>query len=248
MNTVEKINKSREEKTEERLTIKSMWFELWQNLALLSKKAIIFTFLELILRPGFAIKKKISGYRNYLYSAFEYLLFSTALIVILNSQYHFYQNEYGKIADHFEIFNFNKKFISSFFIFAEKYAELVNFIAIPVFALLCRLFWPDKKYNFAEMLVANTYIAAQQMLFLVLLVPFIYLFPSAQFSYFMPFYFFISFMYNTWVYIQLFDGNMFVNLLKSLLAVTAGYIIQLPVNMLIYYILNPYTGLFELIK
>jgi len=248
MNTVEKINKSREEKTDERLTIKSIWLELWQNLALFSKKAIVFTFLELSLKPGFAIKKIISGYRNYLYNAFEYLLFSTALVVLLNSQYHFYQNEYGKIADHFEVLNFNKKFISSFFIFAEKYAELVNLIAIPVFALICRTFWSNKKYNFAEMLVANTYIAAQQMFFLILLIPFIYFFPSAQFSYIMPFYFFITFIYNVWVYIKLFDGNIFVNILKSLLAVSAGYVIQLPINMAIYYLLNPFTGLFELFK
>ncbi len=245
---IEKINRLREERTDQRLTNRSMMVDVWQNITLISRKAIVFTFIELTLRPGIAIKKVIAGFRRFLYGSFEYLLFTGTFIVIFNSRYHFYQNSYSNIAHSFTILDFNRKFIISFFIFAEKYPELVNLIAIPIFAFACRIFWSGPKYNFAEMFVINTYIAAQQMAFLFLLIPLIYFFPSLQFSYIMPAYFFISLIYNIWVYIQIFDGDVYLKTFKSLMVIVLGYIVQLPINMLLYHLLKPFTGLYDLIK
>ena len=244
----DKIKIQRLEKTNERLSVKAMILGFWHNISLLRHNSIIFTFIKLATSPGRSINRVIDGYRKYLYGSLEYLLFSATLIVILNDKFHFYLHSYSSLVHKFDQIKIEENFIQSFFSYAEKYPEIVNLIAIPLFALICLVVWPGRKYNFGEMLVANSFIAAQQMYFLILLVPFFYFFPSLRFSIIMPVYFAICVVYNIWVYVSLFNGNIILSFIKAVAAVLTGYFLQLPINILIFSVLGPYIGIVDIFK
>lgn len=128
-------------------------------------------------------------------------------------------------------------FFESFFKFAEDEATLLNIMAVPVFALFSWLLLSGGRYNFAENLILNTFITAQQLFFLILLVPFFEFVP--QFRQALIGIYTIGIMiYNGWAFLQFFSpGKISIaTVLLTALAVLFSYLYQLPLNMLVYYV------------
>ncbi|MGC3947823.1 MAG: DUF3667 domain-containing protein [Chryseolinea sp.] len=199
------------------------------------------TIFRLVKEPGTAIREVIHGQRRSLYPPFKFLVLAGAIIIVCSLRYHFFSSEYthdksgsANVFQYLGIPERYRAFFENFFAFAEDNATILNIAAIPVFALFSWWWLSRSAYNFAENLVLNTFITAQQLVFLVLLIPFYEFFPENK-SLSISIYITGIAVYNIWVYVQFF-GRSPVVVLRSAAAVLAGYVCQFPFNFLIFYL------------
>ena len=225
-----------------RYTIKGLASELIFSSFHLEKKGLLYTVKELTLRPGIAIKNVLEGQRLSLYPPFKYLILVGAIIVVLSLRYGFFHND-ELTSSNSEFYSMSflsdyKMYLDGFFKFAEDYATLLNIVAIPIFSVFSFLFFKKYNYNFAENLIINTFITAQQLLFLVLLIPFIEFIPGIK-HILIPIYTIGIMLFNAFTYVQLF-GISFSNIYRSIITVITGFLYQLPVNFTVYFIAQKY--------
>jgi len=244
--TEERVDQFRMAYTEARFTIKSLAVDFFHNIVHLERKMIVYTAVDLTVRPGKAIQKVLEGYRQYLYNPLEYIVVVAAIISLLNLRYHFFSNEFTQSGSEANVsaysigyLNDNKMFFDGFFRYSEEYPSLVNIVAIPVFSILSYLLFFGYKRNFAENLIINSYITAQQLLFLVFLVPFDEFSPNSK-HILIPIYTAGTFLYNIWVYTGSFEGKLVPKLVRGSLTVAFAYILQFPVNVAFYYVFEPF--------
>jgi hypothetical protein len=232
--TEEKVREIREERTEERYSLRAILTDFFYNLIHINRKSFFFTAWQLTVHPGISIRKVIQGYRKYLFEPLEYLVFMGAVIIILTTRYHFYSNDLSATFSQLVFLSGHKKFLKDFFDYAEQYATLINVISIPVFTLVCRIFYNNSVFNTGEMLVMNTYITAQQMFYLLAMAPLFEFFPGFK-DFILPFYSIIAMLYNGWVYVLFFEEKGLGAYLKAFFVVLVSYLIQFPVNLIAYF-------------
>jgi hypothetical protein len=80
---------------------------------------------------------------------------------------------------------------------------MTNIVSIPVFSWCTYLLFRHWKYNYAEHLVLNAYITAQQLLLLVIWFP-LFGWLADPPAWPQPVYAGLTLVYNFWVYVQLF--------------------------------------------
>jgi hypothetical protein len=175
-----------------------------------------------------------------LHPSLEYLFIAGAISVVLNFRYHLFSGTYVQLSG---LWPEDGKSYANFFGFAEQNPTFVNIVAIPVFTLFTRLFFPGKTYNLAELLIVNTYIAAQQLLGMLLMLPFFWLLPSQDFPVVINSYYLLSFLYNFWVLLTFFEGHWLLTALRSLMSLLLSYLLQFFVNLLLYFGFKPYLDL-----
>lgn len=228
-----------------RYTLHGLVSEVFHSTFHVEKKGLPYTVKELTLRPGIAIKKVIDGQRLSLYPPFKYLVLIGAIIVILSLRYRFFHNEEltsaGAETYSIGILQENKDFFDAFFQFGEDKATLLNLVAIPIFSVFSYLFFMSSGYNYAENLIMNTFITAQQLLFLLILVPFIEFLPGTK-HILIPAYTAIVVLYNIWAYVQFYGSNKTSVYFRSIIAVVTSYLYQFPVNLLVYYLVSHYIS------
>jgi len=175
------------------------------------RKGLPHTIIELTMRPGFSLKKVLEGQRLRLHRSFKYLVLIGTIIIVLSFRYGFFHNEelisVDALTYQFSFIEDHKLFFDGFFKFAEDYATLLNLLAITVFSLFSYLFFKESGYNFTENTIKSTFISAQQLLFLILLVPFIKFILGSKNS-LIPIYTLAAVLYNVWAYVQLYGLNV----------------------------------------
>jgi hypothetical protein len=235
-------NECGQKSTDLKYTLKGMLYDIFFSTFHIEKKGLPYTIRELILRPGIAINKVVNGQRLYLYPAFKYLVLMGAIVIIFSLRYNFFHNEATQISENKTLPMWlgldmeHEVFLENFFKFAEDEATLLNIMAVPVFALFSWLLLSRGRYNFAENLILNTYITAQQLFFLLWLVPFFEIFQAKQLL--IGIYTISMMVYNGWVFIQFFSygKNKWATIVLTIFAVLLAYIYQLPINILVYYV------------
>jgi hypothetical protein len=233
----------------ERFTFKSMTLDSIVS-ALAEQKSLPITIKELTLRPGDAIREYIGKWRLNLYPHDKYLLVIGAFITFLSLKYKFFElnspGENENNADLLKLFSLEnqKTFFNDFFKYAEQYATILNIIAIPVFALASFFVFKKRPYNLGENLVLNIYITAQQLFFLILIVPFLELLPASR-IYLIPVYTILTMAYNIWVYMEFFDTLSLSGFFKSALVVVICYIAQFILNVTIFYLFGSYFNVLQ---
>jgi hypothetical protein len=222
--------------------MKGMLYDIFFSTFHIEKKGLPFTIRELSVRPGEAVGKVITGQRLYLYPAFKYLILMGAIVIVFSLRYNFFHNEVTQVSENKTLPMWlyleaeHEVFFENFFKFAEDEATLLNIMAVPVFALFSWLLLSRGRFNFAENLILNTYITAQQLFFLLWLVPLIEIIPESK-EWLIGIYTIAMIIYNGWVYVQFFSvGRKKLGvLILSGVAVVFAYIYQLPLNMLVFY-------------
>jgi len=236
----------------ERYTLKGLISDFFNSIYHLGQKKIVHTTIELTLRPAKAVKNVLKGFRQYLYNPLEYLVVIATLISLLNNRYHFFSNEATAISANNDtsgiyqvaFFYEHRHFLHNFFKYSEDYPSVVNIVAIPVFALVTYLFFRRYKFNLAENLILSTYITAQQLLFLVLLIPFDEFLPASK-GVLISVYTIGTMIYNIWVYSMFFEGKMLPKIIRGIGAVLVAYVVQIPINLLVYYLFAPIFEFFS---
>ena len=244
--TEERVEEFRLEHTQERFTLKGLVLDFFHNVFHIERKRIVYTAVDLTIKPGKAIQKVLDGYRQYLYNPLEYIIVVAAIISLLNLRYHFFSNEFTQAksetnvsAYSLDFLNEHKMFFDGFFRYSEEYPSLVNIVAIPVFSILSYLFFIGYKKNLAENLIINSYITAQQLLFLIFLVPFDEFSPNSK-HILIPVYTVGTLLYNIWVYTGCYEGKLFPKIIRGGLTVAFAYVLQFPVNVAFYYFFEPF--------
>jgi len=245
--TKEYQDKTRLEKSEQRFTVKGMLQDELYNLIHLERRKFFYTAWDLTVRPAKAIKMVLSGHRKYLYPYLNYLFLIGTITIFLSVHYKFFVTGFdiGNQSSFFDgVLNwmgFNREFRQSFFLYAEEFATIVNIVAIPFFSFFSYLFFKKSKYNYAEHFILNVYIAAQQLLFLLLFIPFLEIFKSSRDSVIFA-YTAIMQIYNIWVYTALFEGKTIWKILKSALVIALAFFVQTPFNYGVFALLRPFTA------
>ncbi|MDX2189795.1 MAG: DUF3667 domain-containing protein [Bacteroidota bacterium] len=237
--TQEKVDTFREEKiAQERFTLIGIIKDFFFNLMHLERKRFFYTAWDLTITPGKSIHKYVDGYRQYLYQPGEYLFVSGAVILFLTIRYKFFASDFTDTITSFGFLLEHKEFFTNFFLYAEEYATIVNVVTIPVYTFLSWLFFINTRHNVAENLIMNTFITAQQLLFLVALVPLLELFPYTK-SEIMTFYSIAVVLYNIWVYIEFFEDKFFPKVIKAVFINALAFPIQFVANVSFYYLFEP---------
>ncbi|HEY0653619.1 MAG TPA: DUF3667 domain-containing protein [Chryseosolibacter sp.] len=235
------------QKTEDlRYTLKGLVKDLFFSAFHLEKKGLPNTVKRLTTEPGHAIREVLQGQRLSLYPPFKYLVLVGTLVIIFSLRYRFFHNEYTQVQsndmhqlpDWIYIPAMYQGFVEGFFKFAEDQATLLNIAAIPIFAFFSFAWLSRGKFNFAENLILNTYITAQQLFFLLLLVPFFEL-QSAYRPLLIGIYSVAVIAYNVWAYVQFF-GRGLSALARAVAVVVVAYLYQFPLNFFIFYIYERY--------
>lgn len=238
--TAEKIDHFREEKiSETRFSIKLIILDAFYNIAHVERKRFFYTAYDLFVNPGKAITKVLDGYRNYLFNAGEYLFVCGAAVLFFTPRYKFFQNEFSEQISNIPFVTLSPEFLKGFFTYAEEYATITNILAVPIFSLFTYLFFWDSKKTFGESLIINTYITAQQLLILIFCAPFIEFFPGQHHT-IMTIYGEIVFVYNIGVCVLIFQGTWWWVLARATVSVVLAYFSQFPVNLLFYYVFEPF--------
>jgi hypothetical protein len=193
-------------------------------------RGFLFTAKELSLRPGAAIRRYLAGQRVAYYAPHKYLFFIGAVTSFLTSRYHSFSSEYTSV-DAFG--GDTHSFLRAFFAYADTYATLINIVTIPVFALFSFLLFRRSGYNYAEHLVLNTYITAQQLLLFIGGSPC----PGCRYGLTgcwactWP----LRWAYNLWVYVQFLRRRTAASVLRAVAAMGLAYLGQLLLNLLFFH-------------
>ncbi|HEY0742588.1 MAG TPA: hypothetical protein VGD40_14030 [Chryseosolibacter sp.] len=235
------------QKTEDvRYTMRGLVKDLFYSTVHFENKGLPITIVRMTTAPGRAIHAVLQGQRQSLYPPLKYLALVGAIVIICSLRYRFFHNEYTqvnsnqhKVAGLIYIPEKYEAFVENFFKFAEDNATILNIAAIPIFAFFSFVWLSGKKYNFAENLVLNTFITAQQLVFLLLLVPFYEFLPGSK-TVLITIYTVAVILYNIWVYLQFFGFNAGM-VARSAMVVFIAYLYQFPLNFLIFYIYERYV-------
>lgn len=232
-----------------RYSFKGIISDLFLSVLHVEKKGLPHTVRELTLRPGEAINNVIRGQRLYLYPPFKYLVLMGFAVIIFSLRYKFFHSDYTQTEN---LNNFledilakeHVAYLDEFFKFAEEKATILNIASIPIFSVISWAFITNRKFNIAENLIINTFITAQQLFFLLALVPVIEIFPGFKAE--IIFVYSIAIVvYNIFVYVQLMPKNKVATAFRSLIAVTISFAYQIPVNLMIYLIYERFHGHFH---
>jgi hypothetical protein len=245
--TKEFQDRSRMEKTNERFTVKGMLSDEFYNFVHMERRKLFYTAWDLTVRPAASIKMVLAGYRKYLYPYLNYLVLIGAITIFLSVRYKFFVSGIdigdksawaGNLLDWM---GFNKKFRQAFFNYAEEYTTIVNIVALPFFSLSSYLFFRRTGYNYAEHFILNVYIAAQQLLLLLLFIPFFEIYRTDRDTVITVYTVLIQ-IYNVWVYTTIFAGKTWIKIIKSILAIALAFFVQTPFNYGVFALLRPFTA------
>jgi len=122
----------------------------------------IFNFVKKVLtHPGTMALEYVEGKRKKYFNPFQYLFLIVGVTVFALSKSHIMEdtmNSVGAKKGSAELLRF-QHIIETFI---QKYFNVVLFLMIPVYAFFSKLFYKSKGYNYAENVVLQCYIQAQQ--------------------------------------------------------------------------------------
>jgi hypothetical protein len=181
-------------------------------------KGIFFTIKELCIRPGKTIKDYFEGKRINHFPPLTYLLIITSLFVFVKSL---------QIA--FSFREIKKENTSELNQFIDKNFILVLLIMIPVYALVYKLFHLKFKYNYWQLLVAQTFIIGH--IFLIMLIPQLvfFFFPETR-NLFKGYFLLITAVFQIFTYYQLFNDSRTIKirlLIRELICYAVATIIAI---------------------
>ncbi len=193
------------------------------------------TVKKLALRPGPAIRDYINGKRLSLYVPAKFLLLIGAVATFLALRYHIF-----KTTTENEIFTnwawYTRHFIG-FWDIAGEFTTVINIIAIPIYASATWIFFRPIGDNFAEHLVMNVYVVAEQLALIIVMVPFLQIFPAVKLEV-VGVYSVVVFVYNIWVYTTFFNLKNWMGIVLSLMANVYAFVGTVVVTHLIYLLLE----------
>jgi len=187
-----------------RLTLR-YWFKILRKKVIDIDSDFLRLLLDLIRRPGYAIKEYLAGKRKQYYEPFKFLTFMLALSVFVNEYFHILEKIPG-----------GKTVASDF---AYRHYNLLILINVPLMAFYTWLLFRRRGYNFAELLAAQAYVGGFRTLFFVLILSPLFYFQPEHTVVAVLLYMIAWIGYVVWVYLQLLGPPVLATVLKTIMAV-----------------------------
>ncbi len=189
-------------------------------------RGLFFTALELMRRPGAALRDYVAGRTVRYASPGRYLVIVLAITTLvylkigivdaMGNDFTAGMNETAAgpmLADARKVNEL-----------ATKYINLILALSVPFLALASRLVFRRSGYNLAENLVFNTFVYAQQCLFFVLIAGSVHFGGLGGQSVWLPVYMVASTAYYAWAAAGFFGQRPLPAILRSVGAVLLGYV------------------------
>ncbi len=144
----------------ERVTFSSILHDIPHSIFHVDK-GVFYTLVQLLYRPGKAVKEYLAGRRVNYFLPFAYLFLLSGITAFITHQKLDYLLSQGKVA------TFTNSYIPYLpaAILYNKYPALLFCTLIPLISLFSWLLNLDSKYNYWENIILNTYLIAQFNLF-----------------------------------------------------------------------------------
>ncbi len=199
-------------------------------------KGIFFTMKELCIRPGKTIKEYIDGKRVNHFPPLTYLLILTSLFVFVKSlQY---------------TFGFREVLIrktSDFNQFVDKNMVFVFLLLIPFYALIYKLFHRKFRYNYWQLLVAQTFVIGH-VIFIMLLPQFLFFFFPETRNHVKSYLLILTIGFQIFTYYQLFNEKSSLNLglvLRQIICYTVATFFSLAITFTILALVKHFLDLYH---
>lgn len=179
------------------------------------EKGLFGTLKVLALRPGPAIRDYLNGKRLSLYVPAKFLLLIGAVATYLALKYHIFSTTTENNV--FTGWEWYSRHFSGFWDVAGEFTTVINIIAIPIYASASWIFFRPVGDNFAEHLVMNMYVVAEQLALIVVMWPFLEIFPNAKLQ-IVAVYSVAVLVYNIWVYTTFFRMKNWMGITLSVMA------------------------------
>jgi hypothetical protein len=187
----------------------------------------ILTFIpKLILTPGIVAKDFIEGKRK-IFNPFQYLLLAIGVVVFLLNHSTFYEYLHQSNSERVsKLPLYIRVAMDSFNHFVQKYANLISFLSLPLFAFSSWLIFKAKGHNYAEHFTVQVFAQSMITTLNAILLLGIIAFSSVDLmkTYLMIV---LSIVCFTILYRQLYNLSLLKAFGKSLLVFGIGYLVQI---------------------
>lgn len=205
-------------------------------------KGVLRNIKDLTFRPTATIRGYLDGKRGYYYDWIKYLLLSISIATVLTAYSSAYREIYAEASTQTAT---GKETQEAIF---NTLMEYFNLFYLPmVFIIALFSYWFFRKYNYIEHLVINAMIIAQGNIFYVFLFVPILLIEKLgyRFTFFgevLLGYILFWMLYTMVIHIKLFEGNLFLRIIKAFFTFVLSYVIYLIVIIIAMIILIVVTG------
>lgn len=184
------------------INVKALWKDTLSIIFKYYEKGIIYSVKQLFTRPGYTIREYIEGKRVNHFKPFSLLVMFAALYGLLYSTFNI--NFFAEISDSASIGINNLVKINRWL--SSNYS-LTIFLTLPVITLGSYFSFRKQKYNFAEHLILNTYLASQRMIYRVATFPLLLIANGTHhLNLITDFYLIVDFGLMLWAYKQFFEN------------------------------------------
>ncbi|MHC1737469.1 MAG: DUF3667 domain-containing protein [Ignavibacteriaceae bacterium] len=212
----------------EKIDFKSLWEDAISIIFKYYEKGIIFSVKQLFTRPGDTIREYLEGKRVSHFKPFSLLLMFAALYGILiniSGIDVFFGEESSSGLNEFGDLNNRMRWIFSNYSFAV-------FLTVPLFSICSYLTFNKYKYNFAEHIILNTFLACQRMVYRIATFPLLYFYNETYYSkYIIDSYIFIDFALMLWANFGFYKlrnkRNLILLTLGNYILIILGFVIIL---------------------
>ncbi len=236
----------------ERYTIKK---SIREALAILTnfERGFLFTLKEMFVAPSRVIHDYLNGKTKQYYHPFKYLFILASLTVLVSLNTDLYDAQQGMMNDYIGLnpadqTDDRREFNEKVGMYTKKYLNLIYLLMIPFISVFTYRFFKKEGLNYAENIIANSFIFGQ-FAFIGIFTSLSYLiFPSILgWGYLLSTS--IIIIYMTHVYHQLYKISYFKAFYKTTLSYVLGYVLMIllgviigMVGVIIYFITKKITG------
>jgi hypothetical protein len=181
---------------------------------------------DLSLRPTATIQGYLDGKRGDYYDWIKYLLVSISIATVLTAYSSAYREMYVGATQTAT----DKEAMEAVYSALMEYFNIFYLPMVLIIALFS--YWFFRKYNYTEHLVINAFIIAQGNIFYVVLFApmllaekLVYRFPF--FTEMLWLYMLLLGFYTMFIHVQLFEGNLFLRIIKAFFTFVLSYIVYL---------------------
>lgn len=216
-----------------RITTKAVFEEIRERLLHLDS-GFLFTFLQLVRRPGAAIREFIEGKRAPYTKPIKFMLWATAINLLVmhltgldEEIIHAVTEQQAQQPVSAEA----KAFQEGLTRYINEHPALVLLLMIPNISLCSWLLFRKEQYNYAEHVVLNAYLMGAVGLFGVVTNPLLKLIHTDQANFFLKYLFNLAFWfgYVGWGYVGFFQPQRrkWLYWLKAVLSTATGYVVMI---------------------
>ena len=196
----------------------------------------IFRFIpKLIVYPGIIALDYVNGKRKSQFNLFQYVIIVAGLVVFFFNKTHILEDGIKQLNDP----NLSKKITvvqGKIMQFLQNYFNIIMLVLIPAFAFFSRLFFKKRGYNYAENIVLECSIQAQQNTISLISMILLYFAGAASIFQIIIIPLFIAITAKALAYRQFFKSSWLESILKAILVYACVYIIQMIVVMIVMFV------------